>query len=128
MSSDREVTITLTNAQIERVTRDAAGGEGLAPLLAPLNDPRALERALRPLMEDPSYARSTLRALLILGSFPVDGSALELTDVASKLGFSPSTTHRYLKTWMAVGLLEQDPVSRRYCRPTPARRRGPRGH
>jgi DNA-binding IclR family transcriptional regulator len=27
---------------------------------------------------------------------------------------SPSTTHRYLSTLLAVGLLEQDPRTRRY--------------
>jgi DNA-binding IclR family transcriptional regulator len=27
---------------------------------------------------------------------------------------SPSTTHRYISTLLAVGLLEQDPRSRRY--------------
>jgi DNA-binding IclR family transcriptional regulator len=34
--------------------------------------------------------------------------------VAMQLGLSPSTTHRYMTTLLAAGLLEQDPRSRRY--------------
>jgi DNA-binding IclR family transcriptional regulator len=37
-----------------------------------------------------------------------------VTDVAVLLEMSPSTTHRYLTTLLAVGLLEQDPRTRRY--------------
>ena len=57
-----------------------------------------------------------LRALLVPAAFPADGSERELTAVAEQLSLSPSTTHRYLRTWTAVGLLERDPDSRRYRR------------
>ena len=50
----------------------------------------------------------------MLASFPADGSATAVTEVAERLEMSPSTTHRYLSTLLAVGLLEQDPRTRRY--------------
>jgi DNA-binding IclR family transcriptional regulator len=37
-----------------------------------------------------------------------------VTDLAGRLEMSPSTTHRYLTTLLAVGLIEQDPRTRRY--------------
>jgi DNA-binding IclR family transcriptional regulator len=38
--------------------------------------------------------------------------------VAGELGLGVSTTHRYASTLLEVGLLERDPVSREYRRPT----------
>jgi DNA-binding MarR family transcriptional regulator len=52
----------------------------------------------------------------VLAAFPADGTERELSSVANQLSLSPSTTHRYLRTWTAVGLLERDPNSRRYRR------------
>lgn len=54
----------------------------------------------------------------MLATFPSDGDSLAVTDVASRLGMSPSTTHRYMTTLLAVGLLEQDPRNRRYRLPS----------
>jgi IclR helix-turn-helix domain len=39
---------------------------------------------------------------------------LGVAAVAGMLRMGPSTTHRYMKTLLAVGLLEQDPSTRRY--------------
>ena len=50
---------------------------------------------------------------------PPTASSLAVTDVAERLALSPSTTHRYMSTLLAVGLLEQDPRSRRYHVPLP---------
>jgi len=38
-------------------------------------------------------------------------------DVARQLGLSPSTTHRYITTLVAFGLLVQDPSTRKYRLP-----------
>lgn len=116
MNDDRGVTITLTDWQVARVVREASVPPGLTALSAGLDDFGELRGAVLPLLEDATHSRSTLRALLVLGAFPPDGSERELTDVARQLDLSPSTTHRYIGTWMAVGLLEQDPRSRRYRR------------
>jgi DNA-binding IclR family transcriptional regulator len=37
-----------------------------------------------------------------------------MTDVAHELEMGASTTHRYISTLVEVGLLERDPVSRKY--------------
>jgi hypothetical protein len=110
------VRIALTDGQVARVVQEASGGAGLAGLLSGVSDLERLHSVVLPLLDDPRCSRSTFRALLVLGAFPADGSERELTDIAKRLGFSPSTTHRYIGTWLAVGLLEQDPHSRRYRR------------
>jgi IclR-like helix-turn-helix domain-containing protein len=110
----REVTITLTRAQVDRVVRRAPKGEGAAGRLRPLSGGAAAGSRYRELAESPRLSRSLLLGLLVLASFPSDGSATAVTDVAAQLDMSPSTTHRYLSTLLAVGLLEQDPRTRRY--------------
>lgn len=116
VSEDRGVTITLSDAQVARVVREASGDAGLTASLGGLNVLQKLQNAVLPLLEDHGYSRSTLRALLVLAAFPTDGTERALTDVARQFALSASTTHRYLGTWMAVGLLKQDPRSRRYRR------------
>jgi DNA-binding MarR family transcriptional regulator len=115
------VSIALTDAQVEQVLREAAHSPQLESLLPEVSQLDALSRVALPLLGDASYSRSALRALLVLNALPPDGSERELTDLARQLAISPSTTHRYMHTWMALGLVEQDPRSRRYHR-TPASR------
>ena len=120
VSDERAVAITLSAAQVAEVVRQAGDGVGgVAATLAGLSDVRELEAVIGLLLGDVTYSRSTLRAVLTLAAFPIDGSDRELTDVARGLGLSPSTTHRYVSTWEALGLLERDPRSRRYSRPRP---------
>jgi hypothetical protein len=117
MSDERQVTIALTEAQVARVLREASGSAGLAPAFSSaLSDPATLAKSVLPFLADQGYSRSVLRALLVLAAFPADGSERELSAVAHQLSLSGSTTHRYLRTWTAVGLLERDPNSRRYRR------------
>lgn len=116
MSGDLEVAIRLSRAQIAYVVRLAAGGSTLGVPLAGEVDIRALHGVLEPLMDDVSLSRSTYRALLVLHAFPMNGEKREVTDVARQLRLSPSTTHRYARTWEAIGLLEQDAASRQYGR------------
>jgi hypothetical protein len=116
VSDERNVTITLTESQVARIVREVSGESALEELPAGLDELSRLRGTLLPLLDDAAYSRSTLRALLVLGAFPSDGGERELTDVARQLDLSPSTTHRYIGTWMAVGLLEQHPRTRRYRR------------
>jgi IclR helix-turn-helix domain len=119
-SSDRglpraEVTITLTEAQVGQVARAAAnGGGGMLGLLAQQTGPEAAALAAQSSAELGPISRSTLRALLVLRAFPPDGSYLTLAEVAEAVGMSPSTAHRYVTTWVVVGVLEQEAVTRRY--------------
>ena len=117
MSDAREVTIALTESQVARVVRESSGPSGLAPAFsAAVGDPKTLAASVLPFLSDHGYSRSVLRALLVLAAFPADGAERELTVVAEQLSMSASTTHRYLRTWTAVGLLERDPETRRYRR------------
>ena len=128
MSKDSDVTITLSEAQVADVVREAGSGRGGAPaMLAGATDLRELKAAVLRLLslDDASYSRVLLRAILTLAAFPSDGSARSLRDVAADAGLSPTTAHRIVTTWVAVGELEQEPRSRRYRRPTA--RRPPRG-
>jgi DNA-binding MarR family transcriptional regulator len=113
----REVNVTLSAEQVQAVVHQATASRALGQLFsAALDDPKALRSFLRPLLEDGSYSQSVLRALIVLASFPADGTERELTTVAGEVGLAPGTTHRYLHTWTAAGLLERDAVSRRYRR------------
>ncbi len=118
--TDSTITIELTSGQIDRVVRRASDGEGVPSLLHGLAGRAAMTPRFRELAESSRLSRSLLLGLLVLASFPSDGDALAVTDVAGRLEMSPSTTHRYLTTLLAVGLLEQDPRTRRYHLPTDA--------
>jgi DNA-binding MarR family transcriptional regulator len=119
--SDSGISIELTRAQVNQVVRSASREDGLASLLRSLRGREALAASkFRALAESPRLSRSLLLGLLVLASFPHDGTALAVTDVADQLQMSPSTTHRYMTTLLAVGLLEQDPRTRRYRVPTAA--------
>ncbi len=114
----REVTVTLSVQQVKTVVHQVTACSALTQLsAAALEDPKALRSLLTPLLENNSYSQSVLRALIVLASFPADGTERELTAVAREVGLTPGTAHRYLSTWTAAGLLERDPVSRRYRRP-----------
>jgi IclR helix-turn-helix domain len=113
-----EISITLCTAQVEDVLRQAIVPNSLGHGFAlALDDPEHLRSALRELTTNNNYCRSVLRALIILAGFPADGSERELTSVAAEVGLSPGTTHRYLQTLAAAGLLARDAQSRRYRRP-----------
>jgi len=108
------VLIELSPAQVDRIVRNAADGGNMSVLLSGLDDVReALVREPRQL-EDSRLSRSLLAGLLMLASFPPDGSYLGNAEIARLLDMNPSTTHRYVSTLVAVGLLERDPSSRRY--------------
>jgi DNA-binding MarR family transcriptional regulator len=107
------ITIELTSAQVDQVLRRRSQGAGVASILHGLTDGR-LTASYPALSESPRLSQSLLLGLLVLACFPTDGEALAVTEVAGRLELSPSTTHRYMSTLLAVGLLEQDPRSRRY--------------
>jgi IclR helix-turn-helix domain len=115
--STGSITIELTRPQVDRIVRESAGGEGVTSLLRGLAGSDTLASRYAALAGSPRLSRSLLLGLLVLGAFPSDGSSLAVSDVAGQLGMSASTTHRYMTTLLAVGLLEQDPRTRRYGLP-----------
>ncbi len=111
--SENGISLVLTPGQVVQVLK-AAGGVGQQALLAEVGDPREL--VALPLLEGPTVAKSLLLGLVVLVSFPLEGTWRANKDVAQELGLAASTTHRYIKTLAAVGLLEQDPLTRQYRR------------
>jgi hypothetical protein len=108
-----EVSLTLTPGQIARVVEVASGMEG--PLLLP--GPEGIRALIAsPLLEDPKISTSLLLGLLILISFPSDGSERGNNEIAQELGLATSTSHRYINTLAAAGLLERNPTTRGYRR------------
>jgi hypothetical protein len=109
-----KIVIELSPAQVDRVVRGAAESGNMSVLLSGLDDVReVLSREPRQL-EDSRLSRSLLAGLLMLASFPTDGNYLGNAEIARMLDMNPSTTHRYVSTLVAVGLLERDPATRRY--------------
>jgi IclR helix-turn-helix domain len=113
------VAVRLTDEQVCEVVRTASAEKQRAGLLAGVGELSHLRDRVAPWLEDPSCSQAALRAVLVYAAFPVDGSERGLNDVAGELGISPSTAHRYARSWMAVGLLGQDPHSRLYRRTGP---------
>ncbi len=66
---------------------------------------------------DPRLSRSLLRGLSILTCFAPDGRERGIVELASDLGMSPSTAHRYAFTLVELGLLERCPKTRKYRLP-----------
>jgi hypothetical protein len=114
--ASKTVLLELSQAQVDRVVHDAADTGGISLMLAGPSDMRRTLAANQRLNADRRLSQSLIQGLLLLASFPRDGSYLANGDIASELGMSPSTAHRYISTLVAVGLLERDPVTRRYRR------------
>jgi len=127
-----DIAIVLSPLQVEQVVR-AAGhqrdGTVSNLLLAALDNAyqpenggrkngshlqRATREALENALGDPQLSQSLLRGLAILASYGPERPWRAIIDLAQQLGMSPSTTHRYVKTLRAVGLLEQNPTTREY--------------
>ncbi|HWX44089.1 MAG TPA: helix-turn-helix domain-containing protein [Solirubrobacteraceae bacterium] len=133
-----EVTITLSPLQVEQVMRAAGRNrngtvsnlllaaldhayqpdEGRAKNGGPKGKSASLQKATRAALEealeDPQLSQSLLRGLAILASYGPERPWRAIIDLSGQLGMSPSTTHRYVKTLRAVGLLEQNPSTREY--------------
>jgi hypothetical protein len=109
---EQAITIELSKAQINQVVRKAAADDGLVGVLSGM-EALDVQVSSAP-MDDLRFSRSLLRALKVLASFPADGTPRSVTDVANQLEMGVSTTHRYTATFVEVGVLERDPVSRQY--------------
>lgn len=116
-----EITLNLTPAQVREVLRQAAGGEGIQRALSELTNHSQLVSARAAARDDVQLSSSLLLGLIVLKCFPADGSEMRVLDVAQRLELTPSTTHRYLKTLIVAGLLDQNPTTRRYHRPATRR-------
>jgi len=59
-------------------------------------------------------SQSLERGLAVLRAFSPDRPALGISDLASELGLTRSTTHRYVATLATLGYLERDDLTRKY--------------
>jgi DNA-binding MarR family transcriptional regulator len=110
--AESRISIELSQAQVNRVIREAVEDAGL---LGQVGETEKLGfRASPEQLDDRRLSSSLLRGLMVLASFPADGADRSMTDVAHELEMGASTTHRYISTLVEVGLLERDPVSRKY--------------
>jgi IclR helix-turn-helix domain len=126
------ISIVLSPFQVEHVVRAAGqrtGGIVSSLLLMALDyahepplgsDPkdyelqRSSQEALRLALGDSQLSQSLLRGLSVLACYGPERPWRAISELAELLEMSPSTTHRYVKTLKAVGLLEQDPTTREY--------------
>ncbi len=108
------VFVELSAAQVDEVVRAASDGGSLSVLFSGLAAVRGTLAAGLQQLDDGRLSHSLLAGLLMLASFPDDGSYLGNAELARSLDMNPSTAHRYVLTLVAVGLLERDPDTRRY--------------
>jgi IclR helix-turn-helix domain len=109
-----QISIELSRSQVDRVVREAAGGGSLSVLISGLTDVREVLATAPREFDDTGLSRSLLTGLLMLATFPTDGSYVRNSEIAAMLNVNVSTAHRYISTLMAVGLLERDPATRQY--------------
>lgn len=115
-----KVMIELSKSQVDQVVRGAGEGGTMSILLSALRDPdwtlavHSEDWSYPEQMEDRRLSRSLLSGLLVLSCFPADGGYLGIAELARMLDMNTSTTHRYVTTLLAVGLIERDPATRRY--------------
>lgn len=112
--ADDRVVVELSRVQVDQVMRAASGAGHVSFLLSSLDEVKEALATGRGELEDPRLSRSLMVGLLVLGCFPLDGSYVGNTQVAAMLDLHLSTVHRYISTLAAVGLLERQPVTRKY--------------
>lgn len=67
-----------------------------------------------PILRQERYSQSLERGLAILGCFSPETPTLGLADIADRLRMAHGTTHRYAKTLVALGYLEQNAITCQY--------------
>jgi hypothetical protein len=115
-SKDGPISLELSRTQVDQVIRAATEANDIQTILFGLNGaPSTIDVDLSSL-DDARLSRSLLSGLLVLAAFPADGSFAGNAEIAGKLGMTLTTTHRYISTLMAAGLIERDPNTRKYRR------------
>lgn len=99
------ITVELNSSQVNEIVRQATGDEGLVGLLGGLKGTIESDAS--------RYSRSLWRGLRVLAVF-ADRKEHGVKNVATALDGQMSTTHRYMSTLVAVGLLDRDPETRLY--------------
>lgn len=119
-SDSREVSLRLTQQQVIEVLRQVRASEVIklpqlfAGLVGEEIPPFPYWEALyREDVRGGQFSLSTLKAILVLAHL-VGGERLGIIDIANRLQMGPSSIHRYLGSLQILGLVEQDPKTRKY--------------
>jgi len=111
------ILLELSEAQVNQVLRATAGAGSMSlGLSGSLDAFCALDGAVARVLEDHRLSRSLLLGLMLLAAMPADGSYAGIAELARAHDLSAGSTHRYVSTWLAIGLVERDPATRRYRR------------
>lgn len=118
--TEPEIWVPISLAQAERVVQQIVGGKGsgislIRVLLALGGRDRVamVDLLADPEFDDRNLSQNLITSLLVLTAFyATDGQ--RVADIAIDTGISQTTVLRYLKTWVAVGVLEQDSADRKY--------------
>lgn len=118
--ADPEIWVPLSLAQAEwvaqQISESLASGAPLVRLLLALSGRGRV--TINDLRQDPAFndhkvSQYLLISLLVLSVFH-DKLDHRVTDLAPELEMAPGTAVRYLKAWIAVGVLEQDHKTHKY--------------
>lgn len=111
---EQQFWLALSDGQVQGLVQQEAArrgtGRGLLGVLLSLNrigkriDLDELTRDER--YHDARISQSVIRSLLVLSPF-ASGEAHSLNDLAKELGMGTTTVWRYLKTWVAIGAIEE---------------------
>jgi hypothetical protein len=115
-SERQAVALELSNAQVRQVVDAASNGGGLRSAAFGAVHSDCVQTGRWSGLTDPALSRSLIAGLLVLATFPDDGTLIGNAEVSRRLGMSLSTTHRYISTLFSMGLLERDPETRKYRR------------
>jgi IclR helix-turn-helix domain len=113
---DGPILLELSPVQVDQVISAATDAGGIQTILFGLNGGSSEIDIDLSSLDDSRLSRSLLYGLLVLGALPADRSFTGNAEIAEKLGMALATTHRYISTLLAAGLIERDPNTRKYRR------------
>jgi IclR helix-turn-helix domain len=119
-SEPQPFTLPVPPAQVQLMVQAVAshehGGGMLQLLLAlagTLEGVTTHDVEVDPRCHEKNVSQSLIQALIVLAAFS-NGREHAVTRLGREIGMSTSTTWRYVRTWVAFGLLEHDPDTHRY--------------
>jgi|SRR5271166_3040055 len=123
-SNSQPFMLPVSPAQIQLMVQAAASdqsGGGLLRLLLALagswEGVTAQDVEADPRFQEKNVSQSLIQGMVVLAAFS-GGREHAVTRLAREIGMSTSTAWRYARTWVAFGVLEQDPETRRFRVPS----------
>jgi IclR helix-turn-helix domain len=114
---DTGITLELTPAQILAVCEGSEASGSRHDLLNRLGgDADRLRALLEQIVSEPKgkHSQSLARGLYVFACLPSDGQTVGVVDFAKRLGMTPSTVHRYLRSLLLAGLAQRHEDTREY--------------